>query len=335
MAYISGCINFEPREFTSNFLPEPHTQFELVLPKKLTYDVALDQSSSCTGIAIFSTDEQVKILLEVARDTGERETFYRDVKSILSNIVKDRKIRLVICEDPPPVKGQMYTSRVLLELRGRVSEWMEEIPAFEEAEFRSIFPQSWKTLVMDKSKGKGRSSKKKCIAEDIVDQYECFRSYFNYGISKDYDGFDAVGILTGYKRYAFTPEGIPLICGTQEKRHTSFVWYRYVPLEFVQDKQKLNEIFGMSIVQVKPEFKMYNNRYNKHQNIRMASSNSNHCVYTLLSDKEFDTLKWKFDLEKKEDHVLLMYVMNESKNTTGIINLMKSMFPMNEEVYEL
>lgn len=335
MARISGLIDYTAKKFRKMILPEPHYNFSLILPENLVYDVALDQSSSCTGIAIFSTDNQLKILLELARDTGNKETFYRDVKQVLANIVKGRVVRLVICEDPPPVKGKMYSSRVLLELRGRVESWMEIIPEFNSAKFCSIFPQSWKTLVMDKSKGKGRSSVKKCIAEDVTDIFECFRIYYNNAFNKDYDGFDAVGILEGYRRYAFSPEGIPLICGTQEKRHTSFVWYRYIPVEFIKDKQKLNEVFGNCITQVKPEFKLYNTRYNKHQNIRMASSNTEHCIYTLLSDKEFDVLKWKYDLEKKDDYVLLMYVMNEARNTSGIINLLKAIFPMNEEVYEL
>lgn len=120
MARISGLIDYTAKKFRKMILPEPHYNFSLILPENLVYDVALDQSSSCTGIAIFSTDNQLKILLELARDTGNKETFYRDVKQVLANIVKGRVVRLVICEDPPPVKGKMYSSRVLLELRGRV-----------------------------------------------------------------------------------------------------------------------------------------------------------------------------------------------------------------------
>lgn len=340
MAYVSGVIHYTPNvpgkgPIKIKIMPEPHTELEIKLLSDLTYDIALDQSSSCTGIAIFSTDNSVKILLEVARDTGTRDTFYRDLKSFLYSLIKGHNIRLVISEDPPPVKGQMYTSRMLLELKGRISEWFEDFPELENAEKAVIFPQSWKSLVMDKSKGTGRSSKKKCIADDICDIYPMFREYFNYGLNKDYDGFDAVGILTGYRRYAFTEEGLPLICGQQEKRHTSFVWYRYVPVETLQNKEKLNEIFGLSYIQVKPEFKLYNSRYNKHQNIRMASSNAKTCIYTMLDDKQFDVIKWKYDLEQEPNHVLLMYVMNASKTPVSLINLLKAMFPMNEEVVEI
>ena len=318
-------------------IPKPHYEFSLTLMKNKEYDVALDQSTSCTGIAIFSTDNDVKILLEVARDTGEKETFYRDLKHILGAIVKDNKIRLVICEDPPYVKNKMYSSRMLLELRGRIQEWMYDIPEFTEAEFCSIFPQSWKTFVVDKSKGTGRSNKKACIAEDICDVYPIFLSYFGQRYNKDLDGFDAVGILIGYRKYAFTDDGVRLICGTQEKRHTSLVFYRYIPAEWIKDKNKLNEEFKELYVFIKPKFRMYNTRYNKHENIRMASTNcvKNNCIFTFLGDNEFDVLKWKYDLEKKDDHILLMYVMNKSHADAGVINLITSMFPMNEEVSAL
>ena len=340
MAYVSGVIHCNSvgenkGPIKIKIMPKPHSELDIKLLPELVYDIAVDQSTSCTGIAIFSTDDNVKVLLEVARDTGTRDTFYRDLKSFLYSLIKGLQIRLVISEDPPPVKNKMYTSRMLLELKGRISEWFEDFPEFENAQKATIFPQSWKPLVMDKSKGTNRSNKKRCIADDICDTYPMFREYFNYGLNKDFDGFDAVGILTGYRRYAFTEEGIPLICGQCEKRHTSFVWYRYVPLEMIQDKEKLNEVFGLSYIKVKPEFRMYNTRYNKHKNIRMASSNTNYCIYTILDTKQFDVIKWKYEIEEKPDHILLMYVMNASKTPVGLLNLLKSMFPMNEEVVEI
>lgn len=335
MAHVSGVIDINSNGFRKLIMGVYSGEFNLSLPLGLTYDIGIDQSSSCTGFYICNTTNNVNILLEFARDTSDSEAFYRDLQYFIGSVTKDRNIRLVVCEDPPYVKGKQYSSRLLLELRGKLSGWMHLIPALQNAQMCSIYPQTWKSLVVDKSKGKNRSNVKKFIADDVCDILPCFTAYKDYGINKDYDGFDAAGILIGYKRYAYTEEGIPLICGKQEKRHTSLVWYRYEPIDVVQDKQKLNEIFGDAIIAVKPEFKMFNPRYNKHTNIRMASSNSRYCTYTILSDKEFNVIRFKYDLEKKDDCVLMMYVMNESHISRGMQNLLKNLFPMNEEVVEI
>lgn len=335
MAHVSGVIDIKSNGFRKLILGEYSSDFNLILPENLVYDIGIDQSSSCTGFYICDTKSNINILLEFARDTSDSEAFYRDLQYFIGRVTKDRNIRLVVCEDPPYVKGKQYSSRLLLELRGKLSGWMSMIPALEKAELKSIYPQTWKSLIVDKSKGKNRSNVKKFIADDVCDILPCFAAYKDYGVNKDYDGFDATGILLGYKKYAYTEDGIPLICGKQEKRHTSLVWYRYEPVEIAQDKYKLNAIFGDAIIAVKPEFKMFNPRYNKHTNIRMASSNSRFCTYTILSEKEFNVIRFKYDLEKKDDHVLLMYVMNESSISRGLRNLLKSMFPMNEEVVEI
>ena len=330
MAVVSAVVSYRSKNFSHILPPEKDYAFGIKLPKDKIFDIGIDQSSSCTGIAISSTDDDLNILIDVRNDSFDKNTFYRELKGILYRLIADRKVRDITCEDPPPVKGKKYASTVLLELRGRLEAWIEEIDELRNGNFDSIFPQTWKSLVVDKSKGKNRSNIKECIADDICDIYPEFRKYKNVYATKDYDGFDAFGILLGHKRYAYTEDGIPLICGKVESRHTSFVGYRYVDVDEIK-AGKVNDFLGKALTIFKPAYRMYNGRYNKYQNIRMATSNRD-CTYTIMPDKEFNVLRWQYDLEPKEGNVLMAYMFNYSHYPQATKTALKSIFPMHEEV---
>lgn len=331
---VSGIISCPSKNYQNIINPLVRPNFSLTLPENLTYDVVLDQSSSCTGVAIISVDNSLRILLEFARSGDSKDVFYRGLRAQLMKIVQGRKLRFFVCEEPVPAKGKQYASKTLIELRGRVAEWREDIYELSTAKFDSIYPQSWKSVVVDKKKGTNRSNDKVCIAEDICDIFPEYKMYFRFGFNKDYDGFDATGILLGYRKLAYSEDGVEKIWSKQEKRHASFVWYRYVPIELI-DSGNLNDAFGKHVDELKPKFKMYNELYNKFNNIRMASSSSEKCTFTMLPEKELDVLKWKFDLERKDGYVLLMYVINESRFSRAWVPALKECFPMYEEVRDV
>lgn len=330
MAIVSACIQYYSKNFDSCVPPTPNDLFSVVLPRNKVYDVGLDQSSSCTGIAIISTDNDLEMIVDVRNNSFNKDTFYRELKGVLRKLVYERNIRLVVCEDPVPAKGKKYASTVLLELRGRISSWMEEIPEFNQASFNSLYPQSWKSLVVDKSKGKHRSNDKECIASDICDIVPGFRKYKNIYATKDYDAFDAFGILLGYRRYAYTEAGVPKICGKIEKMHRAFVGYRYVPITDIQNGT-LNKFFGETYKYFNPQYREYNTRYSKYENIRMATSNLD-CSFTIMPDKVLDSLKWEYDLEPQSDHVLVAYMFNMSHYPQATRSALKCGFEMKEEV---
>ena len=198
---VSGAISIPRANYLHEMMCIPEYDLNIKLSTRLSYDVSLDQSSTCTGIAIVSVDNNIRIILDCMRDTGDRDEFYRELYRVLKKIVHGQKIRHIICENPPPVQGQKYSSRLLLELLGRISAWVEEIPELRAAEFGKIFPQSWKPFIINKEKGKGRDKVKALIAEDICDILPEFNTYRERHVSKDYDGFDAMGILLGYRAY--------------------------------------------------------------------------------------------------------------------------------------
>lgn len=335
MAIVSATYSIERPDgliISDVVSPRRDEAFAIALSQKYAYDIGIDQSTSCTGIAIRSLCGKVNVLIEMRNDSFDKNSYYRSLKSLIKRLVKDQYIRMVVCEDPPYVKGKKYTSTILLELRGKVEAWMEDIEELQKASFNSIFPQSWKSLVLDKSKGKHRSNDKACIAEDICDIIPAFNKYRKVYAAKDYDGFDAFGVLLGYLRYAFTEEGVPLICGKVEKRHTSFVGYRYIPI-VEANPDTINDFLGDAVKIFKPKFLQFNDRYNKFTNVRMATSN-NECSYTIFPEECLDVLKWEFDIEPQDDHVLVAYLFNYSHYPQITKTALKKIFPMNEEIVD-
>lgn len=331
MAIITANISVPSIGMNQIITPLYSSEFQLSLNSKLTYDIGLDQSSSCTGIFIKSVDSRIRIIIDVKRDTGDPYTFYRELKGFLKKLVKGQKIRHVICEDPPPVQNQRYTTKFLNELLGRVSEWMEDIPEFQNAEFNKILPQSWKALVMDKSKGKNRSKNKECIAEDICDIYPEFNSYRDYHFSKDYDGFDACGILTGFLRYSYTDNGtgIRMIAGTKKSRGKAYYAYRYIPVELANKPECINDFLGETkLLFGNIPFYAFNYSKSVIDNIKIAGSNFKSC-FTIAPEKELSQLRFMYDIEEKDDYILLLYILSGSAWTNSELRVFQALLPMN------
>lgn len=163
------------------------------------------------------------MIVDVRNNSFNKNTFYRELKGVLRKLVNERNIRLVVCEDPIPAKGKKYASTVLLELRGQVSAWMEEIPEFNQASFNSLYPQSWKALIVDKAKGKHRSNDKECIASDICDIVPRFRKYKNIYASKDYDA----SAIDGIQQFNRLAPSADLFAFTQANKDTEGFWSLY------------------------------------------------------------------------------------------------------------
>lgn len=305
---------------------------KIVLPEDRVWCLGIDQSTSCTGLCIQDIEKDFQILIDVRRDTAlQKRDFYRDLFYLIKRTVTDRKIRMVVMEKPAP-KAQ-YASRVLEELKGHVEEWVLQIPELEAALSDSVFPQTWKSYIVDKSKGKNRSNDKFAIASDLVDRFPLLSSYLREYPFKDYDSFDACGILNGFLEYAFTPEGDEKIHGVKEKRHTSLVGYLWADQG---DRDAIQNAFsfdpGMKVLHFTPL--VYNEKANLHDNIRMASSNySASCV--ALPREVLSQFIWKYGIDPDdESKVMLMLVLKKSDFTNGIVKGFKYALPWNEEIYD-
>ncbi len=328
MTEVSGVITCTRPVKVIFVPPGPLNKLSVKLSSDCIWDIGIDQSTSCTGICLQSTDGRFQILFDVCRDTAMlKKDFYKDLFNFLRRLVNGQQARLVVMEKPVP--KAMYASRILEELKGHVEEWITQIPELEEAKSDSLFPQTWKSYIVDKSKGKNRTGDKRAVSEDLCDRFPLLAGYREHYPYKDYDSFDACGILNGYLDYAYTPSGDEKIHGTKEKRHVSLVGYRWVQKADVQEAlQDFDQYFLDKI-----KILAYNHRFTLHDNIRMASSNYAASV-TVLPRSELDQFMWKYGIDPEDENKLfVMFVFRKGQFSASDLNVIEYTLPWHEEVF--
>lgn len=303
---------------------------------KLTNDtwmIGIDQSTTNSGIALISAKLDFVILLDLHRDKNlEKKIFYRDFFYLLRKLVDGKNIKLLVLEKPVPSKYR-NAGNVLRELKGHLDDWIEMIPEFENTYLGELYPQSWKSVVVNTGKGKNRFNDKQAIASDLVDMFPCLERYYLTYPYSDYDSFDALGILLGYLQLAFDSDGNPAIYSSTEKKHVSFVCYKEVKKSELDDPMFLHNLFGMAYGQFKPEFRSFNSRFSLYKNIRMASSSGKN-FYTMIPRTEYTQFQWKFGVDPDDkEKVLLMFIFRRGNLSRSDANTLKSIFEWNEDVY--
>ena len=339
MAIISGIICRNSTQ--KHFLIPPvllDNLSSLRLPKSDGYIVAFDPSTSCTGIAAISLNRDFYALFDVRNDLQSKDNFFRDIFRFIYQLFATQRAPLIIHEHMPP---QRYANGVaLLELEGALKEWIKRIPGFDQSRVEKILPQSWKTFVVDpnkpgdyvKGKKKRRCDCKNLIAEDVTALYPLLDPYLRCTPAKDYDSFDAMGIIHGYLDYAYDEQGRPKICGLEEKTHTSLVAYRPLAPEILTQPNALYYGFNGCERALDMKYLIYNTRYNLNKNIRMATSN-NKAVATVIPDKYVPALQLEFGFDYAPGSVCCAYMLRKGKLTAREQSFINEILPMQKLVY--
>lgn len=302
-------------------------------PKDRQYSMGIDQSTTCTGIYIEDVTEDFSAILEIPRDKVMSKTqYFSELTKFLNYMFKDRELTTVVYERPIPNMKQSVAYKTLTELAGKLEQWLYDNPAMTKVKTMSLYPQSWKSKVMDKSKGSGRTSNKMAIAEDICDAKPHLKEFFRLTQAKDLDAYDACGILMGYKKLCFV-DGWPCIFGYLEKRHVTEVFYRYVSESEFQEnmKETMYGVFNGAAFIFKPKFKVYNDDYDLNRNYRMASSNDNFVV-TYLPKSAVQRLQWKFDFNAEPGNMMLAYIVRKNAYKPNEIKFLEAIMPWHEEI---
>ena len=172
------------------------------------YMVALDQSTSCTGIAILREDGLERILLEIKNNCGSKDDYYKELGFTLKILFKDKKVSILLNELPVSNPKKQFSGTVLKIFLGHLQEMISNIDSLARAERFEMYPQTWKKYVINKETAKAYNQKvseraklKYCIAYDLCEIFPEFTSYRECHFNDDYDAFDALGILYGYLKY--------------------------------------------------------------------------------------------------------------------------------------
>lgn len=341
MGFISGTYWNMDYNKMRMIQPQSLAYFEPALSKKQSYVVALDQSTTCTGIAVADTEFKFFVILDVINDCISKESYFNELHQLLRKMFRDVDVRLLIHEKPVPSKYG-YTASILQTFVGRLREWLANEDDFNIGNIVSIYPQEWKSYIVNSSKGGGMKRGKKVqrgyvkslVAEDVCDIYPLANAYRKVTPSKDYDSFDALGILTGYVRYAYTDEGIPKICGQEEKTHVSLVSFMYLPESALEDVNVLIQPLGGCAENLKPQYKVYNPKYNLHTNIRKATSNCKSTI-TILPDSEIPVLQMEFGFKTIPNGKMVMYAFKKGALRKSEEEKIRKSFPMTKEVYPI
>ncbi len=341
MSVISGAYWSMVHNKIIMIQPQPLAYFKPALSTKTSYVVALDQSTSCTGIAVADTEFNFFVILDVINDCTSKESYFNELHQLLRKMFRDIDVKLLIHEKPVPSKYG-YTASILQSFVGRIREWLGNGDDFQIGEIVSLYPQEWKSYVVNNSKGGGMKRGKKVqrgyvkslVAEDVCDIYPLANSYREITLAKDYDSFDALGILTGYIRYAYTEEGIPKICGQEEKTHVSLVSFLYLPKSALEEEDTLVKPLGVYAETLKPQYKVYNSKYNLHTNIRKATSNGKTTV-TVLPDSEISLLQMEFGFQTIPEGKMVMYAFKKGALRKSEAEMIRRSFPMTKEIYPI
>lgn len=338
MALLSGCIYVKSIDKLQIIEPCRSYDASVHLSKKYAYLIGIDQSTSCTGFFIMNTNMTLFILLEFKRDSNDKEVFYRDLEGFLRELLDGVKVTMVIHEEPVPSKIAPSANAILTELKGRLRSWISSNPALQGAEVHSIYPQTWRSRVLNKEALKKRGltmnqviKSKAKMADEMCLMFPFFREYRNRHFSYDYDAFDAIGILIGYMKYAFNENGQRMICGTIEKRHATLVFYNYVRTEELRDPYALIDKLGNLKYAFTPFMLLYNPNYSETENIKMASSNWKF-VITFLPKNSITRLQWQFGFKADDDRVMVAYIFRRSFLKKSYIDELCRCLPMHEEV---
>jgi hypothetical protein len=316
--------------------PQSVKEFSLTLDPKTHWYLGIDQSTSCTGLTFKAANNKFVVLIDVIRDKYmQKDDYFKDLRKVIMNTARDQQFDLVVNEKPVPKKCFAHARDTLLELLGRLNVWIEDTPEFENAQHGAVFPQTWKSQVMDKSKGKNRSNIKSEVASDLVDKYPELKYYYDFYHTDDYDSFDSLGILDGYISYAFTSDGYPQIHGSKEKRHASVVLYDWIDIDdSLSFEQNIEIAIGDNISIFQPYILRYNVKYSLHDNIRMASSNFG-CVATLLPKSELAPFRWKFGIDPEmPGKALMAIIMKRGDFSAALLRNIKEVYTWNEEMFD-
>ena len=313
-----------------------------------TWSIGIDQSTSCTGITLMERQERLCCMVDVHRDKNLPDFyFYKDLKNFLIKVVKGSAVDYIVYEKPIPNSKFRTAQNRLFELKGKLEDWICDIPEFNGAVTDSFFPQSWKSVVMDKTaEGKDRHKDKFEIATDVCKIYPEARAYRDAYPFTDFDSFDSLGILTGFFRLAFktrVENGIvvneldengrlkPMIHGTCEKRHDAVVYIAKIENgETFYDSiaRTFGEAINLDWVD-QIEILEFNDKLSLSENARVATTMAN-AVITKLPPEQIKLLRWEFNLDDVEGLWALM--MYKSRFSKSDYYYMDSLFGMRKDI---
>lgn len=299
------------------------------LPKDGTYDIGIDQSHTCTGIAIKDLDNGILIMIEVVNFGMSKEHYRNNLKAIIKAMCEDRNIRYMIMEEPLGyVTGRR--NRCLTQLKHSLKELPNESESIARSTFSSIAVSSWRSKFIPKDSKFDRRSKTATVQRvlELFPETDKFKSVS----ATDKDSFEAVGILLGYMdRHDVDDSETVKIVGQKETRKQAFTLFFFVNNVQEDTKEVMSDLNSLSSKIGNPKMKIFNEEETLYHNAKMCLEDD--CSITIVT-RELDKLSIAFRFEEKSyEKLLLMVVINRKKLTDNLYDYLSYKYKNNEIYY--
>lgn len=294
--------------------------------------LGIDPASKFTGLCMMDTNKQFIILLDCMRDNKcDADTYFDELYYLIKRLVSWRNIKLTVNEKPFDSKYSK-ANYTLIALRGKIDLWVKKIPELAASQYRLIYVNSWKSRIVDKSKGKNRYNQKGAVAEDLCDIFPALRNYYVRCSQGDLDSFDALGIILGYLQCAYTSDGSEKIFGDKEYRHNSFIGYIWENVSDITSPGFIQNRFRGLYEVYRAKSLVYNEDYSFKDNVIMAST-SNKAVMTVVPTSQLQALQWKLGIDISEKgKALVMFIYRLGEYTQHERDTLYSIFDLREEM---
>lgn len=305
--------------------------FKMELSGDREWYLGIDPATKFTGIALLDVNKEFVILMDFWRDKLiPKEDYEQELYYALRRLVHNKTVKYVVVEKPFNSK-YARTSVELISLQGKVKTWLKMIPELNAAPSYFIPVPTWKSYIIDKSKGKGRFNANGAVADDLCDVFPGLVKY-RFGLNKgDLDSYDALGILLGGLLHNFTTDGQTKIAGEKELSHKTFIGYLWVDETEISDAMtacmnKFKNVLGQ------PKVLQFNERYDVLDNYTIASTENDFAV-TIIPDKYLQQFQWKLGIDISEPNkVLLAFIVRKGHMSVSNMRVLSEYFTLQEEV---
>lgn len=330
MAILSGTVIYKGKEkiVRPSFKIDIVKDLNKLMRTENKWYMSLDPSTSCTGFYFINGNRDVHIILDYDRDNGDKYDFKRGIKNILNLMMMNVDMQGIVMEKPLE-HGYRRAAAVLYEFRGMLKEILIDMPELKNVNIMDIHPMTWKSAIVDKSKGKNRINKKECIAEDLVDAMPFLKGHLERCPSKDLDSFDAIGIFYGFFKKRLTEDGESLNFGEIEPKHTTLVIPHYIDANKVE-RDNYYEFFLKFPVTVKNmgvRKTKYNHDYSFHKNMKFASSSCKNTIIVIDDVKTTLNLCWKLNVDYDSNKRWLLVVLKNSLGRESDMKTIRALYP--------
>ncbi len=221
-------------------LYERYTEVELKLDPEDTWQMAMDQSTSNSGIFIKNYKNTRAYMIEVSKDRGvSADDYIFDLEMFIHRICDGAKMSHLVYERP--IKTESYRSnQVLFQLEGILRAFVKRYEEFKTARLDYIENASWRSVVID-SERYGKLTRKEQSARSIEEAYPWTKGYCG-SLGADYDVYEAMGVMFGWFFNSFDKLGRPYVRGD---KYTGNIGGFILPFQSAEDVAKAFEKEGI------------------------------------------------------------------------------------------